>query len=264
MALKNKGSTRMFRQRRLLFTVMLGLVTSVAVSAFAQDSNRHGASDDHGARRPPPGAPPSSPHTDRGHPEGLPPRANDTDRPNREPPTANPRPPADRAGNDSNRNRPPNANDDNDRPVANFPGEGNHGRLDAKRRERDKRYAELRGREGKSPLSATEQGELKQLTDNRKVSQRLQEKEKSAEIDRNQRREQSLARARNDFNGRLPGDADTVSEFKKNSERLARLERAREVALEKSQDDLIKRIDTMKTMEQKRHDDWVAQRKASK
>jgi hypothetical protein len=132
------------------------------------------------------------------------------------------------------------------------------------RREREQRFKELKEREAKHLLSATEKTELKQVAVVRTYGERLAELEQKADADRDQRRVQSLERIKGQFGGRLPGDNDTVAEFKNFADHMAKLDRAREIAVIQARADLTKRIDAMLAAEQKRHDDWVARRKESK
>ncbi len=228
-----KGSKRMNVRKRALFAAALGLATSVAFPAIAQQ----GPND----RRPLPGAPN---HGERGPTDVRPlPPHEDKDRPDRD---HSARPDLRGPGGD-----------------VNHPPPSGH-RLADLRRERERRFKELKEREAKHLLSAAEKTELKQVAVVRTFGERLAELEQKADADRDQRRAQSLERIRGEFGGKLPGDGDTLAEFRNFSDHMAKLDRAREIAVIQARADLIKRIDAMLAAEQKRHDDWVARRKESK
>ena len=145
----------------------------------------------------------------------------------------------------------------------NHPPPSGH-RLAELRREREQRFKELKEREAKHLLSATEKTELKQVTVVRTYAERLAELEQKADADRDQRRVQNLERIKGEFGGKLPGDNDTIAEFRNFADHMAKLDRAREIAVVQARADLTKRIDAMLAAEQKRHDEWVARRKESK
>jgi hypothetical protein len=145
----------------------------------------------------------------------------------------------------------------------NHPPPGRH-RLAELRRERERRFEELKEREAKHLLSAPEKTELKQVAVVRTFGERLAELEQKADADRDQRRMQSLEKIKGEFGGKLPGDNDTVAEFRNFADHMAKLDRAREIAVIQARADLTKRIDAMLAAEQKRHDDWVARRKEAK
>jgi hypothetical protein len=131
------------------------------------------------------------------------------------------------------------------------------------RQARKQRMAELEEKEKAGGLTDEEKGELEKT---RKIQGRfdaLRKKHEERAKDRAKRRRASKREAMKHFPG-FRKHPKAHHEFQKHARRLARLERAREVADASGKDDLVARIDKLIEKENARHEKWLEHHQTDK
>lgn len=130
----------------------------------------------------------------------------------------------------------------------------------ARREERQARFAELQEKEKAGNLTDEEKAELEKITKIRERFAALQKKHVERMRDRRERRRASRRSALKAFPG-FVRHPEAREEFVKHARRVARLERAREVAEAGGRDQVLTRIDKLLQQENARHDKWVKNHK---
>ena len=129
-----------------------------------------------------------------------------------------------------------------------------------RREQRRARHAELKQKESDGKLSDGEEQELGKIERVRKRHRALKGKHAKRGKSRIKRRRAARRKALAEFPGLLKNNS-ALAEYGKHGQRMAQLERAREVAEAEGLDDLVKRIDKLMAREKERHQKWVAKHK---
>jgi len=129
------------------------------------------------------------------------------------------------------------------------------------RAERAARLAELEKKKADGKLTDEETQELAKLQKINERHKQLKEKIAERKKDRAERRRASKRVALGQFRN-IGKDQEALAEYGKHGQRLARLERAKEVAQAEGNDELVKRIDQLLQKEKARHEQWVSKHKA--
>lgn len=135
-----------------------------------------------------------------------------------------------------------------------------HAKHQARREARRARFAELQEKEKAGTLTDEEKAELEKITQIRERFTALQKKHIQRMRDRKERRRENRRKLLKAFPS-LVHNPEAHEEFVKHARRVAKLERAREVAEAGGRDELLTRIDKLLEKENARHDDWLAKRK---
>ena len=131
------------------------------------------------------------------------------------------------------------------------------------RAKRAARIAELAKKKADGKLTDEETQELAKLEKINERHKKLKKKAADRAKDRMQRRRAAKRMALGHFR-HIDKDQAALAAFGKHGMRMAKLERAREVAEAEGRDDLIKRIDQLLEKEKARHQKWVEKHKAKK
>lgn len=121
---------------------------------------------------------------------------------------------------------------------------------------RKARMEELEQKQSKGTLTDEEKAELERMQRTEQRFEQLKKKHEEHRAKRDERRHQ----AKKEALGRYPGYAKNPAardEFKKHARRIARLERAKDVAEAEGRDDLVARIDQLLAKEKERHRRWL-------
>jgi len=133
-----------------------------------------------------------------------------------------------------------------------------------KRREaRQARLAELKQKEASGQLTDEEKAELEKLEKIQERHAKLKSKRQELKQNRLVRRRAARRKALAEFPGLLANES-AIAEFGKHGQRMAKLERAREVAEAEGLDALVARIDKLMAQENKRHEQWVSKHAGGK
>lgn len=121
---------------------------------------------------------------------------------------------------------------------------------------RRERLAELQDKKQSGTLTDEEKSELDKIEKIKERHEALKSKWAEHAKDRTQRRRAARRQAMKEFPG-LQKDAQARAEYGKHASRMAKLERAREVAQADGRDELVARIDKLVAIENARHNKWV-------
>jgi hypothetical protein len=124
------------------------------------------------------------------------------------------------------------------------------------RQQRQARLAELKQKESTGTLTAEEKAELEKL---QQVQTRYEAVEKHAReraATRQQRSRDAKRQALKEYPG-LQTDAQAKAEYQKHAERLAKLERAKELATASQNNDQLAKIEKLTAQENQRHQTWI-------
>ena len=127
-----------------------------------------------------------------------------------------------------------------------------------RRKWRGERLAELEKKESDRKLTADEKQELERIRQVRKRHEALKQKWEERRTSRAKRRRAAKRKALMEFPRLRADDRMALAEYGKHGQRMAMLERARQVAEAEGRDDLVARIDKLIAKEQQRHQKWVA------
>jgi hypothetical protein len=128
---------------------------------------------------------------------------------------------------------------------------------------RKARLAELEEKESAGKLGAEEKLELERV---RKIEARhdeLQKRKDSQLKDRKSRSREAKRRALAETPN-LDRNAPALAEYRKHAERLAKLERAKELAAADENSEMVQKLDTLIAKENQRHQAWLAKNPAPK
>ncbi len=128
---------------------------------------------------------------------------------------------------------------------------------------RTARITELEKKKADGKLSDEEAQELAKLQKINERHKELKQKHAKRNQDRAERRRASKRMALGQFRD-IDKDQEALAAFGKHGQRMAKLERAREVAEAEGRDELVKRIDQLLEKEKARHQKWVEKHKAKK
>jgi uncharacterized protein YnzC (UPF0291/DUF896 family) len=131
-----------------------------------------------------------------------------------------------------------------------------------RRAARKARLAELEEKQKAGKLTDEEKAELEKLEKIKKRHAALKGKFAKRAKDRAKRRRAAKRKAMQEFPGLVKNEQARAA-FGKHGMRMARLERAREVAEAEGLDELVARIDKLMEKEKQRHEKWVAKHKAA-
>lgn len=121
---------------------------------------------------------------------------------------------------------------------------------------RKARTDELEQKQTKGPLTDEEKSELARLQKQKERFEGLKGKHEKRKADREKRRLDSKREALRRFPGYEKNTA-ARDEFKKHAQRLAKLERAKDVAEAEERPEVVARIDKLIAKEKERHDKWL-------
>lgn len=138
-----------------------------------------------------------------------------------------------------------------------------HAMHTARREARQARFQELEGKEKAGTLTDPEKAELAKIKEIQGRFEALKQKWVERAKDRAKRRHASKRMALQAFPG-VDKNPSARPEFVKHGKRLAKLERAREVAEAGGRDELVARIDKLLEKENARHDAWIERHKTAK
>ena len=216
--------------KRLLFITVTAIATGLAVPVFAQ-TNGSPHTGSQGQRRP------GATRQDQRRPGA----ARDDQR---QPGTARPTKDADGESSAADPQRKPR-------------------RTGQKAQARQEKLEELKAKEAAGTLSSEEKTKLEKLRRLEERHEKLDQRVSDRRDSRDQRARQSRAAA----SRAAPNAAQTPAtreEFTKHAERLAKLERARDLAEADERDDLVLRVDKLIAQENARHEKWLADQKETK
>jgi hypothetical protein len=131
-------------------------------------------------------------------------------------------------------------------------------RMGPPRKQRRERLAELEKKKSEGKLTDEEKAELERIEQIRTQHEALKQKHAERKQSRAKRRLAAKRKALTEFPGLRGGDQAALAEYGKHGQRMAQLERAREVAEAEGRNDLVTRIDKLIAKEQQRHQKWVA------
>jgi uncharacterized protein YnzC (UPF0291/DUF896 family) len=131
-------------------------------------------------------------------------------------------------------------------------------RLGPPRRHRQARLAELEKKKSDGKLTDEEKKELERIEQIRERHEALKQKHAERKQSRAKRRLAAKRKALTESPALRGSDQAALAEYGKHGQRMAMLERAREVAEAEGRDDLVTRIDKLIAKEQQRHQKWVA------
>jgi hypothetical protein len=127
---------------------------------------------------------------------------------------------------------------------------------------RQARLAELEEKKKAGKLTDEEKAELDKITKIRARYEELQKKHAERRKDRDERR-RAAKRAILKDHPKLAKSFEARAEFGKHARRMAKLERAREVAETEGREDLVKRVDELISKEKARHQKWLDTQQAA-
>ncbi len=120
---------------------------------------------------------------------------------------------------------------------------------------------ELEEKQRAGALSVAEKQRLAQLqAERQKRYATLDQSDKVKAESRAQRRNESERQAQERYQA-VAHDPAAQQEFDQNAERVAKLDRAREVAAAEGRDDVVARVDQLLSKEKQRHETWLAAHK---
>jgi uncharacterized protein YnzC (UPF0291/DUF896 family) len=123
------------------------------------------------------------------------------------------------------------------------------------------RIAELQAKKSSGTLSDGEKAELEKIEKIRQRHAALSQKHAERLKDWAERKRAAKRKAVAAVPG-IANNAAVRAEFAKHGRRMARLERAREVAEAEGREDFVARVDKLIEKEKARHDRWIAKHKA--
>lgn len=124
------------------------------------------------------------------------------------------------------------------------------------REERKARLNELREKESAGKLTPDEKAELGKVQEIQARHEALEQAAKAREENRKQRVRDAKRHALKEF-PKLTQDAAATAEYRKHAERLAKLERAKELASADKNSDVVTRIEALLSREKQRHQAWL-------
>jgi hypothetical protein len=148
--------------------------------------------------------------------------------------------------------------------FAGMPGFGPHhqggfgpGGMRPSPEQRKARLAELKQKESTGKLTQEEKAELERMERVQAAHEALANRAKEMAENRKNRSRDAKRQALKEF-PKLEQDAAATAEYKKHAERLAKLDRAKELASADQNNDTVQKIDALITQENQRHQTWLA------
>lgn len=130
------------------------------------------------------------------------------------------------------------------------------------REERKARLADLKQKEAAGKLTDDEKKELEKATQVQARQDELEKRDRERAETRKQRAREAKRQALKE-SPKVANDAATTAEYKKHAERLAKLERAKELATADQNTDAGAKIDKLIAQEKQRHQAWLAKQQAA-
>jgi hypothetical protein len=130
------------------------------------------------------------------------------------------------------------------------------------REERKARLAELKQKETDGKLTDDEKKELEKAKQIQARHDELDKRDRDRAETRRQRAREAKRQALKE-SPKVANDAATTAEYKKYAERLAKLERAKELATADQNTDAVSKIDKLIAQETQRHQAWLAKQRAA-
>lgn len=130
------------------------------------------------------------------------------------------------------------------------------------REERKARLTELKAKETGGKITPEEKAELEKM---QQIQARHDELEKTLKVREENRKQRSREAKREALreSPKVASDAATTAEYKKYAERLAKLERARDLATADQNTEAVAKIEKLVTQENQRHKAWLAKQAAA-
>lgn len=123
--------------------------------------------------------------------------------------------------------------------------------------QRKARIAELQQKESGGKLTSEEQAELDRMKLAQARRQAMEKRAAEMAQNRQQRSRDAKRQALKEF-PKLSKDAVALTEYKKHADRLAKLDRAKELAAADDRSDMVQKIDALIAQEKQRHQTWLA------